>query len=466
MLLSHQYAGTLVKGRALCQKACPIRHRVSIQRAFIEEKASGGHGGMSPEMQNPMEGARQLVTVNFNDLAAGKDLIADIKKAYGSDGLGVLVISNVPQYSHLRQRLLPLAEVFASLPDAVKDKYVDAVSSYSFGWSHGKESMASGVPDTLKGSFYANPLLDDQLSPGSGDAVRPSFHAALQQQNGAAASSSAGAAAAAEGRQRSQAEPSGARSEAEVSELRRRYPSYFRRNLWPRDEVPELEVAFKELGRLVCAVGCLLMDACDGYVSTQLGTPPGQLAGVLHRSRNPKARLLHYFPPSESAVQSGLKGATGDDQEHEQAWCGLHTDHGSLTGLTAAMYLDEQGREVPSPDPQAGLYIRDRSGSFIRATIPPDCIAFQVGEALQVQSGGLLMATPHYVRAPRAQLARGISRNTFAVFMQPDVMEPINCPPGVEPQRVAVGQWRPGHTFGEFAEATFDKYYSSSSVPQ
>lgn len=38
----------------------------------------------------------------------------------------------------------------------------------------------------------------------------------------------------------------------------------------------------------------------------------------------------------------------------------------------------------------------------------------QVGEALQVHSGGLLQATPHYVRAASGTAAAGISRNTFA----------------------------------------------------
>lgn len=54
----------------------------------------------------------------------------------------------------------------------------------------------------------------------------------------------------------------------------------------------------------------------------------------------------------------------------------------------------------------------------------------QVGEALQVHSGGLLRATPHYVRAAQGPAAAGISRNTFAVFMQPDVEEPMACPQG------------------------------------
>lgn len=35
----------------------------------------------------------------------------------------------------------------------------DPTSLYNFGWSHGKEVLGS-APDTHKGSYYANPLLD------------------------------------------------------------------------------------------------------------------------------------------------------------------------------------------------------------------------------------------------------------------------------------------------------------------
>jgi hypothetical protein len=55
----------------------------------------------------------------------------------------------------------------------------------------------------------------------------------------------------------------------------------------------------------------------------------------------------------------------------------------------------------------------------------------QVGEALQVQSGGMLRATPHYVRACDPAAAAGVSRSTFALFMQPDVTFHMNAPPGV-----------------------------------
>jgi hypothetical protein len=44
------------------------------------------------------------------------------------------------------------------LPQDVKQAHEHAASSYNVGWSHGKEALRSGMPDTHKGSFYANPL--------------------------------------------------------------------------------------------------------------------------------------------------------------------------------------------------------------------------------------------------------------------------------------------------------------------
>lgn len=126
--------------------------------------------------------------------------------------------------------------------------------------------------------------------------------------------------------------------------------------------------------------------------------------------------------------------------------------------------------------------------------------AEQVGESMQIHSGGLLQATPHFVRAASSPAAAGISRNTFAVFMQPrshvmlaprcalhndDVCvtqsmsrlvcismsrhrkatrchfpahrwdEPMAPPGGLSNHDdIGVGQWRPGMTFGEFAEVS------------
>lgn len=167
------------------------------------------------------------------------------------------------------------------------------------------------------------------------------------------------------------------------------------------------------------------------------------------------------------------------------------------------MYLDAAGQPTACPDPNAGLHIKDRAGaaaalrgqgrgrgrmrvgpqckplvcarwapapppgcprppagSVVRVSIPEGDIGFQVGEALQVHSGGLLRGTPHCVVAPRRALCAGVSRETFACFMQPRWDAPLDAPAGADPQQVGIGAWRPGQTFGEFSERTFDAYYA------
>ena len=84
-------------------------------------------------------------------------ILAKIEAAYGPDGLGILEISDVPDFERKRQALLPLAAQLPHLTDL--EDLVDAESMYSIGWSHGKE-MLGGQPDTAKGSFYAKPFDD------------------------------------------------------------------------------------------------------------------------------------------------------------------------------------------------------------------------------------------------------------------------------------------------------------------
>lgn len=95
---------------------------------------------------------------------------------------------------------------------------------------------------------------------------------------------------------------------------------------------------------------------------------------------------------------------------------------------------------------------------MVQASIPPDHIAFQLGQVLSIQSGGLLRATPHYVRAaaaaadlattpPGASRSR-ISRNTFAVFMQPELDVQLVSPKGLQALGGLLcmdsGHWTPG----------------------
>jgi isopenicillin N synthase-like dioxygenase len=349
-----------------------------------------------------------VVVLDYAKLAAGVDLSAAIEQAYGHDGIGLLVVKGIPGLVELRNGLLPLGFRFAALPNAVKDRYVHERSSYSFGWSHGKELLKPGQFDEFKGSYYNNPQYDVP-----------------------------------------QADPV----------LVDKYPENYHPNVWPDADFPELKPAFMTLGQRMVDVGVLVAEQCDRYVRSKLGarlTPDAQLARTIRESRACKARLLYYFAINEDATP-----------RTRDSWCGWHSDHGSLTALCPAMYFEaepgapEPARsDIPLPDPEAGLYVRTRTGQERKVVIPKDCLAFQIGESSQIVTGGLLRATPHAVQALAHPASRNISRSTFAVFMQPDNDAHLRAPEGTDPGEQRVGAFQPGMTFGDFARATFAKFYN------
>lgn len=351
-----------------------------------------------------------VVQLDYQDLVDGKDLSAQIAEAFGFEGIGVLTVKNVPGFVEARERLLPLGRKFSDLPDEIKEKYVHPDSFYSFGWSHGKEKL-QGVADVSKGSYYANPQYD-----------RP----------------------------------------VEDEEIIKKYPAFIHPNIWPTSDLPELENAFKELGQLIVRVGTLVARQCDAYVRKQCPSyPEHKLEQIIDKSLCCKARLLHYFP-----ISSELPSV--DDFS---SWCGWHNDHGSLTGLTSAMFINENNQIIANSDPHAGLFARNRKSELVKIQIPIDHIGFQIGETAQVHSGGILQATPHAVRGSNVF---GVSRETFAVFMEPMWDEPMNCPPGMDPSSAQsqsaaknlppgvpplASRWNPSQTFGEFTGVTLQSYY-------
>jgi len=124
----------------------------------------------------------------------------------------------------------------------------------------------------------------------------------------------------------------------------------------------------------------------------------------------------------------------------------------SLTGLCSAIYLahDLDGNVVPvkAPSPASGLYIQTRGGQLIKVAIPPDCLAFQTGETLEIATAGQLRATPHCVRVGAGPGVESVSRETYALFMQPDVSQVIS----------------ENETFGSFSKKVFSEHYEGTGM--
>lgn len=344
-----------------------------------------------------------VVVLEYADLVAGKDLGAEIAKAFGYDGLGLLAVRGVPGFAERRQRLLPLSRQFALLPDDVKAKYEHEKSFYSFGWSHGKE-VFNGQPDVAKGSYYANPQYDEPVT-----------------------------------------------DQATID----KYISFVHPNIWPDDSVAGFSDSFKDCGRLMVEVAEMIAEQCDRYVHSQTPSYPlGKLKDTIKGSKCCKGRLLHYFDMQAKA------------ECKVDSWCGWHNDHGSLTALCPGMFMTADGKEVPSPDPQAGLYVHTRTGVTVKASVPTDCMAFQIGETAQIHSGGVLQATPHCVMGGTKS---GFTRESFAVFTEPNWDAIMDVPEGVAPEKARMGsrkellpagvpmleaRWDPGCTFADFTDKT------------
>nr|BAK00372.1 predicted protein [Hordeum vulgare subsp. vulgare] len=347
----------------------------------------------------------RTVSIPFADLKErDRDLSGKIEEGLGPNGLGIISISDVPDFPALRRTLLRLAPRVANLPEDVKKELEDPDSRYNFGWSHGKEKLESGKLDTFKGSYYANPILD---VPTTDDVL--------------------------------------------VS----RYPSYCRPNIWPADHLPELEIAFKALGKLMLEVGLMLARHCDLYVMQHgVGQYDGEsLEQTISRSRCHKGRLLYYFPRQFSAQKEG-----GDSVS---SWCGWHTDHGSLTGLTCGLFM-KNSVEVPCPDSAAGLYIRTRDNRVVKVTFGEEELAYQIGETTEILSRSRLCATPHCVQAPSSENASNVERSTFAMFMQPDWNETLNFPSEI-PYHQELIPPNGALTFGEYSERLVNKYYEGKT---
>uniref|UniRef100_A0A6U1X1B8 Non-haem dioxygenase N-terminal domain-containing protein n=1 Tax=Trieres chinensis TaxID=1514140 RepID=A0A6U1X1B8_TRICV len=396
---------------------------------------------------------RELIDLSEDNLPS---LTESLSKAFGSSesSLGILAVSDVPGFASLRRRLLPLSRRLAELPTDCLESVTNESAGYQVGWSHGKEKVEGNKFDIMKGSFYANPITDNLLE-------------SIKERRRFSANSTSF----------EEVEPV---SEEELEQVAKANPAFFAPNVWPVDSLPELEPAIKEMGQLIHSVGRKVAKLCDAYVSMKCPSfKTGKLESLLTTSLCCKARLLHYFPAKleENQEKESILGNenTEDDLEFSD-WCGWHNDHGSLTGLVPAMYIDVSGTEIKCPCDKAGLYIKSRGGDLVQVLIPDDCLAFQVGETMQIHTGGVLQATPHAVHGchPKSGKEEGITREAFAVFMEPeyhgdmcipkersilDAQSPNAAKNLPRTVKTLKSRWRPGMNFGQFSDATFAAFH-------
>jgi isopenicillin N synthase-like dioxygenase len=191
------------------------------------------------------------------------------------------------------------------------------------------------------------------------------------------------------------------------AELRAQYPQIYCENIWPAPS-PSLDAhAFRErylaMGLELHRAGEALLRGCALAFDLPESTFVEFVQGGPHVTR-----LLHYLPLAPEQVGTGI------------LWGEEHTDFNLLTLLPGGRFYGPDKRACARPDDKSGLYLRTRPnaeaplGSLVRGTAPAGCIVAQVGQQLEILTGGELLATPHVITPPGVP---GFSRSSSAHFV-------------------------------------------------
>lgn len=228
--------------------------------------------------------------------------------------------------------------------------------------------------------------------------------------------------------------------------------------IWPNEYIPGFQDRFISTGNRIREVGLDILKGCDTYLKDKLPSYKANLqTDIIKRSTYNTGRLLFYKP----------------NIDKNKVWTAWHNDHGTFTGLLNSMYFDESGKQVTPQLSKTGLYVMKKLGQDVRVTYGPDDLAFQVGETLQIMSGGMLQATPHSVLV-FDDVPKGVGRATFVLFMEPnhdeDLVIPdertikdvqdneVQCVPKIKER------FKEGMNFGEFNKATFAAFSENQNI--
>ncbi|KAF8051651.1 hypothetical protein N665_1686s0006 [Sinapis alba] len=273
------------------------------------------------------------------------------------------------------------------------------------------------------------------------------------------------------------------------------------------DEFNNLGVAFKELGFCMMELGLSIARVCDREIGG------GFLEGTLLDSCTAKGRLIHYHSAADNSFlreeaekrrrrrkQSGklvvnYRNGTGlSASRHFNLWQQWHYDYGIFTILTHPLFLSSHSHSCQDCNLiTTHSYLRiyhPSKNKFYMVKTPQDSFIVQIGESADILSQGKLRSTLHCVCRPE-KLLEHISRQTFAVFLQPKwshsfsvseyTMEHLRSDSLQRQQQILdtdevskadihrivpplSSRIRDGMTFAEFSRETTKQYYGGSGL--
>lgn len=181
------------------------------------------------------------------------------------------------------------------------------------------------------------------------------------------------------------------------------YPQIFADNVWPAADLGGFRDDYLALGQQLHEAGLSLLYGVALALGLSDRTFDRRVEGGAH-----VFRLLRYLPVTAEQLAQGV------------VWGEEHTDFNLLTLLPGGRFHDPDGAACERPDAASGLYLRTRPtkteprGHKVLGKPPTGCVVAQVGQQLEILTGGELLATPHVITAPKTP---GYTRVSGAHFI-------------------------------------------------
>jgi isopenicillin N synthase-like dioxygenase len=191
------------------------------------------------------------------------------------------------------------------------------------------------------------------------------------------------------------------------------YPALYPPNVWPEEDEDFREL-YLVFGRQLHEAGATLLEGCADALGLPRDAFTARIRGAAHVTR-----VLRYLPLAADQVNTGL------------VWGEEHTDFNLLTLLPGGRFYDPAGEPSARPDDLSGLYLRTRptaaepAGRKVRGTPPEGCIVAQVGQELEILTGGTFQATPHVITAPGVPGYSRLSSAHFIHLHSSEVLRPL-----------------------------------------